>query len=344
MIQSASLPGRQTNRSPLPRILAHGLFLMVLNVNTSDALAQQTALDPATSEAQPAVEQGLQPGAQPPESLAGMAAKAPDVACTLTECEQFQEWAVGKTVLASGRVVIVAETPAYWADQAEHRLAFVYTPGRCDQPNLYFRYPQRPEQAVPTTTLSGRFRVNAADWYDFKGRLFFPEGRIGTGYFDVFQPSLALFVDAVKKGETLNSLSAPDGSPQVLHEYRLDGSRAALEAAQRQCGETPEQQVLPAPVTADPELSGQAVERHREREIRAAMEGVSATCRDLGFLNNPLMASEFERLNRRLQAELGVDLDGLGIPYEVVCQDLLDGFNAEALADGLIEKYRPVLN
>src|SRR5690606_33971675 len=208
-------------------------------------------------------------------------------------------------------LVYVAETPGFWADQAEHRLAFVYAPGRCDQPSLYFRYPQRPALAVPPTTLSGRFRVNAADRYDFKGRLFFPEGRIGTGYFDVFQPSLAHFVDAVKQGQTLNSLSAPDGSPMVLHEYRLDGSRAALEAAQRQCGEAPVQQVLPEQVTPEPESLGHAVEspaqavaRHREREIRAAMDGVSATCRDLGFLNNPLMAAEFEHLNRRLRAEL----------------------------------------
>ncbi len=345
MIQSVSSLGRQRAHLPLPRLLAPGLFLIALGLFVPASFAQDTVSDQVIApDTAPSGDPDPQRTAKPFVPSSGPAGKPSDIGCTLTECEQFEAWAVGKTVLANGRVVFVAETPGYWADQAEHRLAFVYTPGRCDEPALYFRYPLRSEQARPPTTLSGRFRVNAADWYDFQGRIFFPEGRIGTGYFDVFQPSLPNFINAVKQGQTLNSLSAPDRSPVVLHEYRLDGSRAAMDAAQKQCGEAPLQQALPAQETLASEPSGEAGERLREREIRAAMEGVSATCRDLGFLNNPLMAAEFDHLNRRLRAELQIDLEGLGIPYEVVCQDLLDGFNAEALADALIEKYRPVLN
>lgn len=273
-------------------------------------------------------------------SLAGSVRAEGD--CSMEDCEQFKDWTVGRSVFASGRVVYIAETDGYYVDQPEHRLAFVFTPGQCDSPRPYLRFPLRTGKESYQVPMSGRFRVNASDWYEFSGRLLFPENRIGTGLFETFKPSLEQFVAAVKTGHTLNSVSSQNGGRAVLHEYRLDGSADALNAAQQRCRTAPSE-VLHANealsqkavmAQAEPQMPGESdkTEKH---------EPVSRQCQDLSFLDNPIVAMEFDRLNSRLRNALGFGLDALNIPYEFVCQDLMDGFSADGLAELLIERYRP---
>jgi len=274
-------------------------------------------------------------------SLAGEARAEGD--CSMEDCEQFKEWTVGRSGFASGRVVYIAETDGYYVDQPEHRLAFVFTPGQCDQPRPYLRYPMRVGKASHQAAWSGRFRVNASDWYSFTGRLLFPENRIGTGLFESFSPSLEQFFEAVKTGLTLNSVSSQNGGQAVLHEYRLDGSAQALNAAQQRCRMAPPEVLL-----ANETLSQKAVmaqpqpqQKHPAGQVQHP-EPVSRQCQDLGFLDNPIIAMEFDRLNSRLRTALGFGLDTLNIPYEFVCQDLMDGFSADGLAELLIERYQPL--
>lgn len=260
----------------------------------------------------------------------------------MEDCEQFKEWTVGRSVFASGRVVYIAETDGYYVDQPEHRLAFVYTPGQCDLPRPYLRYPMRVGKGFYQASWTGRFRVNASDWYGFSGRLLFPENRIGTGLFETFSPSLAQFVEAVKTGLTLNSVSSQNGGQVVLHEYRLDGSAEALKAAQQRCREAPPEVLqanasLSQPAAIPPELP-----KPEATGKVTNFEPVSRLCQDLSFLDNPIIAMEFDRLNSRLHTALGFGLEALNIPYEFVCQDLLDGFSADGLAELLIERYQPL--
>lgn len=260
--------------------------------------------------------------------------------CNLHDCQEFREWSQGQTYLASGRRVFVAETPAYYSDQIEHRLTFVFTPGRCDLPKVYFRFPTRQEAAFFPRRFSGRFQVNAADWYQFQGRLFLPEGRPGTGWFDSLQPSPKVFLEAVKAGETLNAL-IPDVAGRLrLYEYRLEGSRAALVEAQRQCSQAP-----PEPenwMARMEEDSGSEQPVPSDDWSDAISEGgpAYAICRDLGFLRDSHLGAEYARFDGILRNELGFGADALGVPYEMICMDFVDGFGAEALAGALIEKYR----
>lgn len=241
--------------------------------------------------------------------------------CSLRECVQFRDWFSGSYEFASGKQVFIAETFAYNGSVREHLLSLVYEPGQCDLPRPYFRIPILNDVESIVQPSTGRFRFNAATFFDYGGRLYWPHGRIGTIVIDEWSENVPEFVRLIKYANSLNSINYYQEGGSSFYEYILYGSTAALEDAAARCIAASESEKQ-AELADNPELLN------------------PVSCYDLGFLSDPVMASSFEYINTRFKNETGKNLDDAGIPYEAVCLDLKDGFSPVDIADGIIQALK----
>lgn len=260
--------------------------------------------------------------------------------CDLEGCTTYDYWRVGTATFHNGKSVVIAETPAFHGADDEHTLAFIHTPESCASPVPYFRFPTPHMAGSYKLPLQGQFRVNANQWFNYQAMLYFPTGRVGTGVFQSISPTKDDFTAAVTIGESLDSISFRQDGSAIHHEYNLKGSKDALQVARELCASVTIGPINPhtayqlaMPGNHEMALSSEVIPQPQVETTPSPDD-----CKDPSFLDTPLMASSFSHINHLLVEHLGSSLDELGVPNELVCQDLLAGFTPADLANVLISK------